>query len=425
MNTAFLTAHKILAEVYFDKAFSAITLNRYLNGAASSDRSLITKLVYGVLDTDIQTDYIVSRFVKKTNKQAQLFLKMGTYCLMNLSVPVYAVVNDIAELSKITGDRYLVGFVNATLKNIATSIKNNNISYPDGDKGFCIEHSYPEWAFAKLVRDYGREEARNIASYRLPVSDCVRVNTAAISVSEFKKLAQATLTPTMLPDAFRVKGRIRGVSEKCYTMQSLASMLVARAVGATGVCRVLDCCSAPGGKAVYIKQLDHDASVTAQELHPHRVKLIADYFNRMGESAEIVCGDATVFNPHWENAFDYVLCDVPCSGFGVLDSRPDIKLFRRNEDISSLMKLQQAILSNCSRYVKNGGTLVYSTCTIFRHENMACVEKFLKSNSDFSLCPIYLPEYAPVNGQTHYQFLPHKDKIQGFFVAKMVKRIKS
>lgn len=422
MNTAMLTAYKVLCEVYDSKAFSTLALNKYINGAVGSDKALATKIVYGVLDTDIQTDYVLSKFARKIKPQARLFLKMGAYCLLHLSIPEYAVVNDVVELSKVTGDKYIVGFINATLKNISKAIKKDEITYPDGIEGLCIKYSYPQWAFSKLIKDYGLEEATKIATFSLPVGDCVRVNTNVMSVDEFVKACNAELTPTILPDAFTVKGRITSVENNAYTMQSLASMLVSRAVGVENrPCKVLDCCSAPGGKAVYIKQLAPKASVTAQELHPHRVQLIEDYFNRMGEQAEIVCGDATQFSEQWENAFDYVLCDVPCSGFGVLNSRPDIKLFRQNQDISNLMKLQQAILSNCSRYVKKGGTLVYSTCTVFYHENMFCIERFLKSNTDFQLSPIDMPFYKPVDGQTNYQFLPHKDGIQGFFVAKIKK----
>ena len=119
----------------------------------------------------------------------------------------------------------------------------------------------------------------------------------------------------------------------------------------------------------------------------------------------------------WDETFNAVLCDVPCSGFGVLDSRPDIKLFRENKDISELMKLQYSILENCSRYVKKGGHLIYSTCTLFDNENGQNIRKFLKSHSDFSFGTIALPEVPTADGKNFYQFLPHKDGMQGFYVA--------
>ena len=127
--------------------------------------------------------------------------------------------------------------------------------------------------------------------------------------------------------------------------------------------------------------------------------------------------------PEWDGAFDAVLCDVPCSGFGVLDNRPDIKIFRENKDISELMKVQYAILDNCSRYVRAGGTLVYSTCTVFDNENGQNVRKFLKEHSDFAYGQIILPEVPSADKRSYYQFLPHKDGMQGFFAA-VLKRVK-
>lgn len=198
-------------------------------------------------------------------------------------------------------------------------------------------------------------------------------------------------------------------------------MLIVHALNAAGKCSVLDACAAPGGKAVYIKQLNDDATVTACDIHPHRVALIDSYAKRMGVEITAVCRDSSVFNSAFEEKYDFVLCDVPCSGFGVLDSRPDIKLTRASVDIGNLMKLQSAIISNAARYVKRGGVLLYSTCTVFNNENGQIVERFLQNNADFSYSTINLPIDSPANGQGKYQFLPHVDAIQGFFAARLVK----
>jgi 16S rRNA (cytosine967-C5)-methyltransferase len=424
MNTALLTSFQILQRVYVDKAFSSIELSKQLTNARTADKALITKVVYGVLDTDIELDYIVHQFAKKNKANVSVLLKIGTYCLKYLSIPPYAVVNDVVEISKITDDRFVVGFVNATLKSIAKALAEDAIAYPDGrDEYLSVKHSYPLWALKKLQKDYGKETAERIISTKLPSDSCVRVNCGKMSIANFTKLLEekgVAFEKTILPDAFYIKGALN-IDDSLYTYQSLSSMLIVHALNTTGKCSVLDACAAPGGKAVYIKQLDGDATVTACDIHPHRVALIDSYAKRMGVSVKTVCCDSAVLNPNFEEKFDYVLCDVPCSGFGVLGSRPDIKLTRTSEDIGNLMKLQSAILNNAARYVKRGGVLVYSTCTVFNNENGQIVDRFLQNNPDFSYSSIHLPIDSPANGQGKYQFLPHIDAIQGFFAARLVK----
>lgn len=418
MNNAFLKSYQTLAEVYGKGAFSSITLNKTLTFCKSQDKALITKIVYGVLDNDIKLEYIISHYVNKMPKgDTLIFLKIGVYCLTELSIPFYAVVNDTAELSKLSGDRYVVGFVNATLKKISASVADFD-DYPvDPLENLSVRCSYPLWALKKLVKDYGAQTAGQIVRSRVEHGQTVRfVNEADVDAVEKQLGCKAQITP--FNDAFTVCGGALKQSGE-YTAQSLSSMAVARIcaqkLGGTG--RFLDCCSAPGGKAVYVKQLCPEAEVTACDVHRHRTELINKYAERMGVNLFVVCKDMTVYDEKLDSAFDVVLCDVPCSGFGVLDNRPDIKLFRENKDISELMKLQYAILTNCSRYVKRGGYLVYSTCTVFDNENGQNVRKFLKEHDDFCYGTIRLAEFPDADGANFYQFLPHKDGVQGFFVA--------
>ena len=165
MNNAFLKSFEALTQVYAERAFSSLVLNRTLNASKLQDKALITKIVYGVLDNDIKLDYIISRHVKKMPKGDTLtFLKIGAYCLMDLSLPVYTVVNDVAELSKLSGDKRIVGFVNATLKSIAQDIKDFDDYPSDSILRLSVENSYPEWALKKLIKDYGVEVATKIVS---------------------------------------------------------------------------------------------------------------------------------------------------------------------------------------------------------------------------------------------------------------------
>ncbi len=422
MNNAFLKSFQTLRQVYEERAFSVIVLNKTLNNCTKRDRALITKIVYGVLDNDLRLEYIISRYVRKMPKgEALLFLKIGTYCLMELSIPIYTVVNDIAELSKLSGDRRTVGFVNATLKTIGIYAKDFD-EYPTDDlERLSVRYSYPMWALKKLIKDYGRQTAERIISFTPDSRTTVRfVNSATpIQIQErFGVEAEATI----FEDAFRIKGGLPNDSAE-MTMQSLSSMAISRIcaslIPSNG--NFLDCCAAPGGKSVYVKQLRPDTNVISCDIHAHRVELIEAYSRRMQVRLKTYCRDMTVYEPKWNSFFDTVLCDVPCSGFGVLDNRPDIKLFRQNKDISELMKLQLAILDNCSRYVKPGGSLIYSTCTVFYNENGQNIRKFLIDHSDFSAGRILLNQIPAADGKDQYQFLPYKDGMQGFFVAVLTR----
>ncbi len=421
MNNAFLKSFTVLHQVYVDRAFSAIALNEVLSRCDNRDKALVTKIVYGVLEKDIRLTYVLSRFVRKMPKgDVLLYLKMGAYCLSELSLPVYTVVNDMAELSKMSADKRIVGFVNATLKAVAKGIGDFDDYPSDPIERLCALYSYPEWALRKLTKDYGEQTAEQIVSYVSDKRTTVRFvyPITASQVSErFGVQAEQTLF-----DAFYVKGNLPSDSPDC-TAQSLSSMAIARICASLTEENgsFLDCCAAPGGKSVYVKQLKPSLSVTSCDVYPHRVNLIKSYAKRMNASLNAVCRDMSQPFEQWNDAFDTVLCDVPCSGFGVVDSRPDIKLFRQNKDISDLMKVQYAILDNCSRFVKAGGTLVYSTCTVFDNENGQIVRKFLKEHGDFGYGKIVLPQCPSADGQNFYQFLPHKDGMQGFFVAVLVR----
>lgn len=424
MNNAFLKSFQVLHEVCANGAFSSIALNKTLFNCKKQDKALITKIVYGVLDNDIRLNYILSKHVKKMPKgDTLLYLKIGAYCLTELSLPVYTVVNDVAELSKLSADRRIVGFVNATLKTVAQRAKDFDDYPADELQYLSVKYSYPIWALKKLIKDYGYQTAKEIVAHSPDTRTTVRF-ASPVSAQQVSERYGVQAEPTLFDDAFYIKGNWTNDASDC-TVQSLSSMAISR------ICACLtrhdgsflDCCAAPGGKSVYVKQLRPDLTVTSCDIHPHRVELTQNYARRMGVEINAVCRDMTQPLPEWDGAFDAVLCDVPCSGFGVLDNRPDIKIFRENKDISELMKVQYAILDNCSRYVCAGGTLVYSTCTVFDNENGQNVRKFLKEHSDFAYGQIILPEVPSADKQSYYQFLPHKDGMQGFFAA-VLKRVK-
>ena len=316
MNNAFLKSFETLKQIYAERAFSSLALNKTLNFCKQQDKALITKIVYGVLDNDLKLEYIISRHVHKMPKgDTLLFLKIGAYCLMDLSIPVYTVVNDVAELSKISEDRRIVGFVNATLKSISKNIKEFNDYPTDPITKLSVEYSYPEWALRKLVKDYGMDVATRILTCPADNRTTVRF-TDKIDCNEIQSRYGVTCEPSLFEDAFFVKGNLPN-DDSCYTLQSLSSMAVARICGnllKDGE-KFLDCCAAPGGKSVYVKQLKPTVQVISCDVHTHRVELINSYARRMNVQLESRCLDMTEHVSELNNAFDVVLCDVPCSGF--------------------------------------------------------------------------------------------------------------
>ena len=278
------------------------------------------------------------------------------------------------------------------------------------DERISLEASAPVWLVKKLRRSY-KGEAEKILS--APSEGlCVR----------FKKDAGIYLDKPHIDTPFKgvyiFKNFVR--DERFfngeYTFQSVGSVAICDIISPCE--RLLDACAAPGGKAVLLSEKCKE--VTACELHAHRVELINSYAKRMGAKVKAVQADSSVFNPEYENAFDGVLCDAPCSGTGVINENPDIKLFRREEDIASLNKVQLEILSNCSRYVKSGGKLYYSTCSVLPEENDSIVYAFLSAHPEFKL---EIPDSPLPHRKTKFglQFLPHISLGAGFFAASFTK----
>ena len=420
-------AYECLSSIYREKSFSSITLNETLNKTSKDDKKLVTKIVYGVLDKDIELDYIINKFTSSVKPAILPIIKIGVYCLKYLSIPDYALVNECVNLTKKIGKTGISGFVNAVLKNIAKSIKEEKIEYPKSfDENLSIRYSYPLWAVKMIINDYGKDEAEKIISF-CPTHNLthIRINKKRINYTNFKELLEKNnikYVNSLLKDAFYVEGMAEKIKSDLYTVQSASSMFVCKSVDLRNEEKLLDVCAAPGGKSVYLASLVN-AEVTACDIHPHRLKLIESYAKRMGETVKVELNDATIYSAKFESKFDKVLCDVPCSGFGVLESKPDIKLFRTENDIFALSGLQLKILTNCSRYVKIGGSLIYSTCTIFKKENEEVIKNFLESTKGFEVETVIIESNLEKNLNGYIQFLPYKHEVDGFFIAKL-KRIK-
>lgn len=215
--------------------------------------------------------------------------------------------------------------------------------------------------------------------------------------------------------------KLNNIDNSLFTVQSLGSMAVCMAADVQDGDKVLDVCAAPGGKSVFLSQLAK-ISLISCDIHPHRLELINSYKSRMGENnIEVILNDATKFIPQWERRFDVVLCDVPCSGLGVLNSRSDIFEHKTLDIINELTKLQYEIISTSSKYVRQGGRLIYSTCTILKKENQDIVNKFLRNNPDFESAPVNIAVNS-LNIGNYVQLMPHISDTDGFFIAKVQRK---
>lgn len=410
MANYLFSSYNALSKIFKEGAYVSDAVYKEIEGDENAD--IIYRIVMGVLEKNNELDFKLSKLVDKRPKSAIcIVLKQGIYCLDYMdSLPDYAVVNNSVDLAKTINKGAYKGFVNAVLKRAATE----KISLPDGDGSYAlsIRYGYPEWAINKIFSEYGREKGKEIVAAKKRGGTHVRTNGLIYSDEKFERDLDAgykfektktgyyvSMNP-LLKKLF-IEGRI--------TYQSLTSTYAALALDVKDGQNVLDVCSAPGGKAIFVAEKNPTANVVACDIHPHRVELIGAYARRMHvKNVTPTLFDGTAFNKEWAGYFDRVLCDVPCSAMGVVKKQPDVLLNRNENDIAALKKVQYSILDNAKNYVKRGGLLVYSTCTIFKEENDDNVEEFLKNNNDFEKYP------SEFDGQ----YLPC-DTHDGFFIRRL------
>ncbi len=402
------TVYLLLQKTVNEKAYGSIELNKALNAMADkSENPYITALFYGVLRKSLQFDYIIGKLCDKSPKNAiRLILKIGLYRLRYMNVPDYAAVSGAVELCKALGKGGASGFVNAVLK------KSGSVKLPEITDGFSLSvvASFPEFLTRLLVNDYGFGFAKDFVLAETETETHVRRNGLKISDVDFA-LKYPFLKEKITDTGYYVTHNdLEKLEKGDYVVQSRASVLATRRYFRSGDKDVLDLCAAPGGKSAYLYELHGgSAEITACDIHPHRVELISKYARGTGAELKVMRNDATVFNAAFENKFDCVICDVPCSGIGVVNKKPEILLKISPSDSDALEETQRAILSTAARYVKTGGRLCYSTCTVLKRENDGIVENFLKENADFARDGEYM------------RLFPNTDGCDGFFVATMKK----
>lgn len=410
MVNYFYDCYCILNKVYSDRSYLKQAINStYIE---EKNRALTIKTCYGVLDKDIELSYYIGKLTEKSPKLViRTILKISMYAIKYLGKKEYAITKNAVELTKKLGKGGASGFVNAFLRKfIRTSIEMPK----DKIEALSIEYSYPTFAVKELLNVYDYERTKSIISainektclvfYDVNGEDYLKENGVNFEVTPFNNVYLAQ-------NFIRNSDYDKGV----YTYQALGSVAICDIVEPCS--EILDCCAAPGGKSI---RLSYKCDkVYSFDIHSHRVDLIEDYKFRMNRNNVIatVC-DAKEYNIELEKRFDAVLCDAPCSGLGVVNDNPDIKLNRTKEDIISLNKEQLSILKNVSNYVKVGGYLYYSTCSVLNSENIDIINKFMSDIKGFKLCEINSPlQHETINGTN--QFLPDISNGLGFFIAKL------
>ena len=407
------------------------------NALEVADRALYTNIVYGTVERRITLEYLLAQLcdrpLAKIDRNVAIILRMSLYQLRYLDrVPAYAVLQEAGELTRRFAAQSAVGFVNAVLREYER--RGAEIAMPspqaDFERYLSVTYSYPAWFCALLVRCYGKRRAEAI-------------------LKAFEKNPPLTLFPNLLKTdragllrALRAEGiaceetryspygvrlsrhvpidAITPLAQGLCFVQDEASQLAALALGAAPAQTILDSCACPGGKSFALALLCGDkAKIISCDLHENKLSLVRRGAEKLGiASVEAQARDSGAFYPPFENAFDRVLCDVPCSGLGVLSKKPDIRE-KKEEEIERLPAVQRRILENCARYVRPGGELVYSTCTVHPAENEEQIKVFLREHPEFSLQPFMLGQETVQGMQT---LLPDRYAgMDGFFIAKLRK----
>ena len=369
-------------------------------------RGRTVKTVYGVLENDGYLELCVRTLADRPPKAAvKLVLKIALYAMLFLDMPKEVATFEAVGLIKSLGKGGAAGFVNAFLR----AFDREKVVIPDGVEGLVIKSNFPRFAVEEICSRYG-DRAEAILTAR---SKGVSVRFSE-DIGEYAALPHEK-TPFKSVCLFPNFTRDEGFFEGKYTFQSLGSVAICDVVEPCE--KLLDACAAPGGKSVLLA--NKCGQITACELHAHRVKLIEGYCARMGaENVTAVQADSAVFCPDFAERFDGVLCDVPCSGLGTVAENPDLPLNKKAEDIEKLNRIQAAIVENCARYVKRGGFLVYSTCSILERENDMIVAQFLAENAEFSAEKITSP-LEHERTAFGLQFLPDTAYGAGFYVCKL------
>ena len=431
-------AFKILKNALSGETYSNIAVDNALkkNQMSDADSGLLTAIVMGVTERRLTLNHIINKLSSRPDKvddDTRILLQMGIYQVLYLDrIPEYAAVNETVELAP----RRSRGFVNAIMRELLRRRQKGMLEelFPDREtspvENLSVKHSFPEDVCERFISLYGYERAERIFEiFNRPPKLTLRINTLKISRSDYARLLDEKginyELSNRLENAILLENisfaSLPGFDEGYFFVQDEASQICVEALDAKAGMLMIDSCSCPGSKSFGSAiKMRNEGKILAFDLHSSKLKLIDKSAMRLGvEIIEAAERDGRDFEPSLEGVADRVLSDVPCSGLGVIAKKPEIR-YKNVADFARLPEIQYAILENCSRYVKEGGVLVYSTCTLLPEENENNVLKFLDSHKDFEAVDFVVGDIGSVGGML--TLTPDEYMTDGFFVAKMKRR---
>lgn len=392
------------------------------------DKGFISKIVYGVVENRIYLDYVVRKFssvrLKKIDADILNVLRMSAYQIMYLDkVPNSAVVDEAVKLSKKI-DHRRSGFVNGLLRNLIRQI--DDIELPEDEiEKLSIKYSHPAWLVKRWHGLFGGDFTEDLLKANNETPKLVlRTNTLLINREdlmtklklagldvEISDIVEEGIIVESLND--QILDRLEAFKEGLFTVQDESSMRVGQILDPQAGEKVLDMCAAPGGKTTHLAQLmNNKGQIHSCDISEDKLKLVKENVKRLKlNNVRMFLSDALDLNEAYIGHFDKVLLDAPCSGLGIIRRKPDIKYQKTEEDILQLNRMQSQMLDNAAKYVKEGGVLVYSTCTIEPRENGLMIQEFLKTHEDF--------EKEAIDGADDLQMYPNVDETDGFYVCKL------
>lgn len=438
-------ALSVLRQVFNEGAYTNIAVNKYLRSLKSgqlsdADRRLMTELVYttvkakGTIDWYLQK--CVDRPLKKIDKPVLAVLRLSACQLLYMSrIPPSAAVNEAVKLARSVSHEGSAKFVNGVLRGLLRQKDQWQFSDRAKDEAsyLALEYYHPRWLVKKWLKQFGAENTEKLLQFdNAPAPVTLRANTLVISrdelVAKLRELG-AECDPSKWCADGVVCSRLPGFEalfknlHRAFYVQDESSMLVGSIMTPKPGETIIDMCSAPGGKTTHLAQLMQNKGVIyAGDIHEHKIGLINENAKRLGISIiKAQVQDAVQFNEAWAGSADRVLVDAPCSGLGVLRRRAEGRWRKQKEDLKVFPPMQLAILKNAARYVKPGGMLVYSTCTIEQAENHYLVREFLDADDNFA----YAGFKHPLTGEAvdELQLLPWADGIDGFYIC-VLRRVK-
>lgn len=418
-------------------AWSDGSLKAASRGLDRREAALAARLAYGVLQNRALLDYYLDQYCSQPFTKLEPFirdvLRLGAYQILFMDrVPDSAAVDEAVKMVKDRKRQRAAGFVNAVLRKLGREKEHLPAVPTENDTAYLsLRYSHPQWLVERLVDLLGREEAEEFL--RLDnegVPTTIQLNSLQCTQEELIEsltASGAAATPhAWMPHCWELRGGgdledLPAFQGGAFLVQDAAAKAAVLAAGVKPGGRVLDVCAAPGGKSFAAAiAMEDRGEIISCDIHPHKLTLIEKGAQRLGlRSIQTALADGREFHAEWQNTFDLVLCDVPCSGMGIIRKKPDIR-YKDPAQLAGLPQVQGAILENASQYVKPGGVLLYATCTILPEENQGVTEAFLSRRAEFSKERFSLPGQEEENGGG-LTLWPQRHGTDGFYICKMGK----